>query len=133
MVAPAIAAPRDSVKVRDVNYSQVKVPIVNAVEIVNRFLKLTSLLVVLGILFGGSAEAESGYQTAENPYALLLDDPFPSADSPYDLSPNHFRWRGDTLPAGLKVEWIPSSVQWSRIKGRIVLPRAGVLVRVSRR
>ncbi len=65
------------------------------------------------------------FRNLDYPYGILLDDSFPTADAPFELSPESFEWLGlDALPAGSKIEWVRQSVQWSRLKGRIVLPRA---------
>jgi len=66
-----------------------------------------------------------------SPYEILLDDLFPSASAPVRLVPSSFRWTGiESLPPGTKIDWDPSSVQWSRINERIVLPRARLRIEV---
>lgn len=84
----------------------------------------------LSILLCGIASI-GGALAAENPYRVLLDDPFPAATPPVKLSPAMYRWRGvEALPPGTKLEWDENSAQWSRIDERIVLPRARVKIEI---
>jgi hypothetical protein len=86
-------------------------------------LKALLLLFTFGLI--------SGAQAADNPYRVLLDDPFPAAAPPVKVLPTMYRWRGiESLPAGSKMEWDADSIQWSRIDDRIVLPRARVKIEV---
>jgi hypothetical protein len=88
-------------------------------------ISVARLIFWTGLLIAGSAVA------SESPYGVLLDDPFPSASPPLEISPARYRWRGmGGFPAGTKMEWDADSVQWSRIAGRIVLPRARVKIEI---
>lgn len=65
------------------------------------------------------------------PYTDLVDDPFPTSIPVFSLTPESFQWVGlETLPAGTKLEFIPGSIQWSRIHERIILPRARIRIEV---
>jgi hypothetical protein len=87
------------------------------------FSVLVFALLALASPFDGKA--------AENPYRVLLDDPFPTSAPPVKLVPAMYRWRGiETLPPGSKLDWEAESAQWSRIDDRIVLPRARVKIEI---
>jgi hypothetical protein len=80
---------------------------------------------LVGLFYSNSAFA------FDHAYRELLDAPFPSADAPFELHPSNYRWQGvEALPPGSTLEWDESSVQWSRIDERIVLPRARVKIEI---
>lgn len=65
------------------------------------------------------------------PYADLVDDPFPTSVPIVSIGPESFRWVGaESLPAGTRIDFITGSAQWSRIRERIVLPRARIRIEI---
>lgn len=93
-------------------------------------IRVAAFLGSVAILFVITAFASSSDVFAsENPYRILLDDPFPNSDAPVALNPALYRWRGiEKLPTGSKMEWDSDSVQWSRVDERLILPRARVKI-----
>lgn len=70
-------------------------------------------------------------EEGSNPFVDLIDSSFPTSNAIIDVGPESFRWVGlETLPAGTKLEFIPESTQWSRIRERIVLPRARIRMEI---
>ncbi len=84
--------------------------------------------ICLGIFLGFVLPATA----TENPYSVVLDDPFPSASAPFDLKTSDYVWKGvDQLPTGSRVEWLGIEPQWTRVEERLVFPRTGFRLHLS--
>ncbi len=86
------------------------------------------LCLLLGLIIFSRAEAA---EPIANPYAELVDDVFPNSGPPLTYGTELFRWSGaEGLPAGTKIDFIPGSIQWSRVHERLILPRVRVKIEV---